>query len=80
LHFSKKSESFLFSLFTSRTSKTHSRWSLTSTKAPSAQENNHHHEDLSSEIKIKEFSPSPLIIPAYKIPLFSDRDKKDLRE
>ena len=28
LHFSKKSESFLFSLFTSRTSKTHSRWSL----------------------------------------------------
>ena len=28
LHFSKKSESFLFSLFTSQTSKTHSRWSL----------------------------------------------------
>ena len=29
LNFSKKSESFLFSLFTSRTLKTHSRWSLT---------------------------------------------------
>ena len=28
LQFSKKSESFLFSLFTSRISKTHSRWSL----------------------------------------------------
>ena len=28
LHFTKKSESFLSSLFTSRTSKTHSRWSL----------------------------------------------------
>ena len=32
LHFSKKSESFLFSLFTSRTSKTNSRWSLISSK------------------------------------------------
>ena len=28
LHFSKKSESFFFSLFTSRTSQTHSRWGL----------------------------------------------------
>ena len=34
------------------------------------------------KIKIKGFSPSPLIMPAYKIPFFSDRGisyKKDKR-
>ena len=36
LHFSKKSESFSFSLFTSRTSKTHSRLSLLSSAVTKA--------------------------------------------